>query len=157
MDTVDIYHLISQTQAAYARCIDDGRLEDWPDFFEPDCLYRITTADNYQQGYEASIIHADSRGMLQDRVSALRDANIYEQHRYRHILGAPVILSQDRAEARCETPFMVARIMQDGATDLFATGRYLDRYRLADARASLVERIVVCDSSRIDTLLALPL
>ena len=40
---------------------------------------------------------------------------------------------------------------------LFATGRYLDLYRFENGAALLAERIVVCDSSRIDTLLAIPL
>ena len=48
--------------------------------------------------------------------------------------------------------------MRDGTTDIFATGRYLDVYSLqAEDTPKLVERIVVCDSSRFDTLLALPL
>jgi anthranilate 1,2-dioxygenase small subunit len=47
--------------------------------------------------------------------------------------------------------------VQDGDTDIFATGRYLDMYRIEDGRARLNERTVVCDSSRIDTLMALPL
>jgi len=52
----------------------------------------------------------------------------------------------------------VARIMRDGTTDLFATGRYLDIFARDDAGAlKLRERVVVCDSSRIDTLLAIPL
>jgi anthranilate 1,2-dioxygenase small subunit len=117
----------------------------------------FTSAANYREGLEAGIIFANSRGMLQDRVSALREANIYERQSYRHILGQPAILSQNGAEVRTETPFLVARILQDGDTDLFATGRYLDLYRIADNQAKLEERTVVCDSSRIDTLLALPL
>jgi anthranilate 1,2-dioxygenase small subunit len=117
----------------------------------------VTSAANYREGLEAGIIFANSRGMLQDRVSALREANIYERQSYRHILGQPAILSQNGAEIRTETPFLVARILQDGDTDLFATGRYLDLYRIEDNEAKLEERTVVCDSSRIDTLLALPL
>jgi hypothetical protein len=42
--------------------------------------------------------------------------------------------------------------------DLFATGVYLDR--LADDAEGLLrfaERIVICDSSRFDTLVAIPL
>ncbi len=31
--TEDAFRLISRAQAAYARCIDDGPLEAWPDFF----------------------------------------------------------------------------------------------------------------------------
>ncbi|MET1028922.1 MAG: aromatic-ring-hydroxylating dioxygenase subunit beta [Dongiaceae bacterium] len=156
---MDIRDVISRAQADYARCIDDGRLEEWPDFFEADCLYRITTIDNLREGHEAGIIYADSRTMLEDRVAALRAANIYEQQRYRHILGMPVILSADeeKREIGSETAFLVIRILHRGASDIFATGRYLDRYRLAGERASLRERIVVCDSSRIDTSLALPI
>jgi anthranilate 1,2-dioxygenase small subunit len=45
--------------------------------------------------------------------------------------------------------------MQDGATLLFASGRYLDRITLPEMLYE--ERVVVCDSRRFDTLLAIPL
>ncbi len=145
-------------QAAYARCLDDEKLEAWPDFFLADAVYRVTTADNFRRGLQAGLIWANSRAMLADRISALREANIYERHGYRHILGLPLVAALASGEARAETPFLVARIMRDGATDLFATGRYLDVFARDDAGAlKLRERVVVCDSSRIDTLLAIPL
>jgi anthranilate 1,2-dioxygenase small subunit len=153
----DIAGLINHAQNAYARCIDSGNLEAWPDFFEEDCVYRITTADNHVQGLEAGLIFANSRGMLIDRVASLREANIYERHVYRHFLGQPWIVSQNANEVRSETSFFVARIMRDGTTDVYATGQYIDTYALTGAEPKLRERIVVCDSSRFDTLLALPL
>jgi anthranilate 1,2-dioxygenase small subunit len=153
----DVTGLINHVQNAYARCIDSGNLEAWPDFFEEDCTYKITTADNHAQGLEAGVIFANSRGMLLDRVASLREANIYERHVYRHFLGQPWIVSQDGGELRSETSFFVARIMRDGTTDVYATGRYIDVYRLNGSAPKLRERIVVCDSSRFDTLLALPL
>jgi anthranilate 1,2-dioxygenase small subunit len=153
----DSFWLISRAQADYARCIDNGKLERWPDFFEERCLYKITSAENYDQGLEAGMVYANSRGMLVDRVSSLREANIYERHTYRHILVQPSILSEEGPQVRTETSFLVARIMRGGQTDIFATGRYLDLYRMRGEDAKLAERIVVCDSSRIDTLLALPL
>jgi anthranilate 1,2-dioxygenase small subunit len=51
----------------------------------------------------------------------------------------------------------VVRIMRDGAMDLFATGRYLDVLVEVGDALRFRERVVVCDSSRIDTLLAIPL
>ena len=155
--TQDIFHVILRAQADYARCIDDDRLENWPDYFDDPCTYKITTAANYREGLDAGIVFANSHGMLTDRVSSLREANIYERHTYRHILGVPLILEGTAGCVRCETPFLVARIMRDGETDIFATGRYLDVYRIRDGGAKLAERVVVCDSSRINTLLALPL
>jgi len=153
----NVLQYITQAQANYARCIDDDRLEEWPSLFHGPCLYKITTASNYRDGLEAGIVFANSRGMLTDRVSALREANIYERQTYRHILGQPSILSEDGSKVRSETSFMVARILQDGDTSIYATGRYFDTYEIADGAAQLQERTVVCDSSRIDTLLALPL
>lgn len=148
---------IGQMQARYASVIDNDQLEKWPDFFVENCLYRITTAGNFAKGYEASIVFANSRGMLLDRVSALRQANIYERQTYRHICGMPAILSQDASGVHCETAFVVMRIMRDGTTDIFASGRYLDVLVEQDGAYKFVKRVVICDSSRIDTLLALPL
>jgi anthranilate 1,2-dioxygenase small subunit len=103
------------------------------------------------------MIYADTRGMLFDRVTSLRDANVYEKQSYRHILGLPYVTKNGGDEAETETPFMVVRVMHDGKTDVFATGVYLDVVRAAGNDLKFKKRLVVCDSSRIDTLLALPL
>jgi anthranilate 1,2-dioxygenase small subunit len=153
----DAFGQIAALNARYARCIDDGVLAEWPGFFCERCLYKVTTADNYRDGLEAGVIYADSRAMLVDRVSALAEANIYERHAYRHILGAPFILAEDGAGTRSETSFLVVRIMRDGTSDVFASGRYVDVVRFDGDGPKFAERVVVCDSSRIDTLLALPL
>jgi anthranilate 1,2-dioxygenase small subunit/terephthalate 1,2-dioxygenase oxygenase component beta subunit len=144
---------IGALNADYARCIDDDRLEEWPGLFVEKCLYKITTADNHARGYEAGLIYADSRAMLQDRVSALRQANIYERQRYRHIVGLPALLK----DGAVETPFLVVRTMRDGKMDLFAAGRYLDVIKEEENSLKFSERVVVCDSHRFDTLLAIPL
>jgi 3-phenylpropionate/cinnamic acid dioxygenase small subunit len=144
--------------AAYARAIDNEQFEEWPRFFHDDCLYKVTTVENVRQGLEAGIIYADSRGMLEDRISALRQANIYERQRYRHIVGLPVVLGEEGGTADTETPFLIVRIMQDGRMDVFATGCYRDKVR-ADATGALrfAERVAICDGGRFDTLVALPL
>lgn len=150
-----------QLNADYARAIDDDRLEQWPDFFAADCVYKVTSADNHRRGHAAGLMYADSQGMLRDRVAALRKANIYERQTYRHVVGMPALLPPAEADAagivRAEVPFLVVRIMRDGRMDLFATGRYLDALVAEGDALRFRERIVVCDSSRIDTLLAIPL
>jgi anthranilate 1,2-dioxygenase small subunit/terephthalate 1,2-dioxygenase oxygenase component beta subunit len=151
--------------AAYAMTIDSDALEEWPDFFSEDTHYRITHIENENENLPAGIVYADSRNMLIDRIAALRLANIYERQRYRHILGIPAIIEQSSEATYAHTPFMVARIMATGQTDVFATGFYKDKFVKSDAPASkanafgivLKERIAVCDSTVTDTLLALPL
>jgi 3-phenylpropionate/cinnamic acid dioxygenase small subunit len=143
--------------AAYARAIDEEEFEHWPEFFVEHCLYKLTTADNHARGLEAGLMYADSRAMLQDRISALREANIYERHRYRHIVGLPMVLGAADGATEVETPFLVVRIMRDGRMDLFATGRYLDQVVEVDGELRFRERLAVCDGARFDTLVALPI
>ena len=69
----------------------------------------ITTAENHREGLPAGIVYADSRAMLEDRVTALRQANVYERHRYRHIIGGPAIVSRDSAATRTETGVLARR------------------------------------------------
>jgi anthranilate 1,2-dioxygenase small subunit len=144
-------------QAAYIRCIDNDELEDWPNSFMDECLYKITTAENHRLGLEAGMIFANSKRMLIDRVAALRGVNIYEKQSYRHILGLPSILKDGVLEVDTETPFLVVRIMHNGKSDLFASGVYLDTFGTKGDVLLLTRRFVVCDSSQVDTLIALPL
>lgn len=148
---------IAAFQASYIRCIDNDRLEAWPGFFAADCQYTVTTAENFRQGLAAGLIWANNRAMLEDRISALRHANVYERHGYRHLVGLPHVVESDDKTAQVETPFMVARIMHDGFTDLYCTGCYHDTFGIGSENLLLRQRIVVCDSNRIDTLLAIPL
>jgi 3-phenylpropionate/cinnamic acid dioxygenase small subunit len=148
---------VSRLNADYARAIDDDRLEDWPNFFTDPCLYTITSADNHRRGMPVGVIYADSKGMLKDRVAALREATVFERQSYRHLVGLPAIVGEQDGVTRAETPFLVVRIMRDGTMALFATGRYLDALVEEAGVLRFRERVVVCDSSRIDTLLAIPL
>ena len=152
---MDVSRLV-ELNAAYARAIDNEDFESWPGFFRESCLYKITTVDNLAQGLESGLIWADSRGMLADRVSALRTANIYERQRYRHIVGLPVVLERQGDSARVETPFLIVRIMRDGRMEVFATGRYLDEVTEEAGALKFSERVVACDGDRFDTLVAIP-
>ena len=153
---MDVGRLVT-LNAVYARAIDNEQFEQWPELFHDACLYKVTTADNVAQGMEGGVMYADSRAMLQDRVSALRKANIYERQRYRHIVGLPVVLGETDGIAEAETPFLIVRIMRDGTMDVFATGCYRDRIKPnAAGELRFVERIAVCDGGRFDTLVALP-
>jgi anthranilate 1,2-dioxygenase small subunit len=148
---------VADLLAAYADCIDSDALEQWPAFFTEDCVYKITTAANFARGLPIGIIYADNRGMLEDRVAALRGANIYEAQSYRHIVSAVRITERAAARVRAEASFLVVRTMADGTQDLFATGRYLDRIDFSGERPLFAEKLVVLDSDKVDTLLAIPL
>ena len=147
---------IEKLHAQYAHALDDDRLEAWPDFFTEQGKYRIATAENEARGLPLPVLSCDSRAMMRDRVQSLRHANVYEPQRYRHMISAVMVEKLDDSRARSTANFLVIRIMQNGDTSVFASGRYLDRILLTP-EPKYEERLVVCDSRRFDTLLAIPL
>ncbi|HYL33156.1 MAG TPA: aromatic-ring-hydroxylating dioxygenase subunit beta [Stellaceae bacterium] len=157
MDEIATHFAVERLLARYVACIDDDRLEEWPAFFAERCRYQIISSENYSRNLPIGVFVATSQGMLKDRVAALREANIYEAQRYRHLVSSILILENHKGTVRAQSNYHVVRIMQDGATALFSTGRYLDRINFNGAIPVFEEKIVVCDSRRIDTLLAIPL
>jgi anthranilate 1,2-dioxygenase small subunit len=141
----------------YVHCLDADELECWPDFFTEDCFYRITSAENYEAGMPLGLIHATSRNMLKDRVSALREANIYEPQRYRHLVSSIKII-KDRGDAMdLVANFLVVRTMQEGDMTIFGAGCYLDQVQRRDGLWKFARKTVLLDSRQIDTLLAIPI
>jgi 3-phenylpropionate/cinnamic acid dioxygenase small subunit len=143
--------------AHYVDVIDQDRLEEWPDLFAEKCRYFVTSAESYEEGLPHGVIYADSRGMLKDRVSSLRQANIYEAQRYRHLIGPIWVEPESKTTVRARSHFLVIRIMHNGDSMLFASGVYYDRIDISCTPYQFIERAVVTDSHKVDTLLAIPL
>ena len=141
----------------YVDCIDEDRLEEWPDLFADPCRYLIISRANHAAGLRQGVMYAASRGMLLDRIFSIRRANIFEPHRYRHVVGPIRVKAIEGTAAVVHSNFLAVRIMHDGARTLFATGRYLDRIDISTTPFRFNERVVVLDSEKIDTLLAIPL
>jgi len=110
----------------------------------------------FPEGLEAVSCSANSRGYAAGSGLGAAEANIYERQSYRHS-GLAFDRVGRRRPVRSETPFLVARIRAGTATPTLCHGRYLDVYEIRRRPGRANERTVVCDRSRIDTLLALPL
>jgi len=146
---------VERLHARYAQALDSDQLERWPEFFTAPGRYRVTTAENEARGLPLPVLYAEGQAMLRDRVASLRHANIYEPQRYRHLVSAVLLEQESAASVKSIANFLVIRIMENGESVLFASGRYVDRIALPELRYE--ERVVICDSRRFDTLLAIPL
>jgi anthranilate 1,2-dioxygenase small subunit len=146
---------VEKLHSRYAHALDNDQLEQWPNFFTQDGRYRIATAENEARGLPIPVLYCEGQPMLRDRIASLRHANIYEPQRYRHLFSAVLLEEETPASVKSIANFLVVRIMENGETTLFASGRYVDRIALPEMRYE--ERVVICDSRRFDTLLAIPL
>ena len=161
MDARELRFAVEELQYAYVHCIDADRLEQWPDFFTDPCRYEVTTRENLDQGLSVGVIYCDSKGMLSDRVVALREANIYGPHRYRHMISAVRVTGTEGNVVQAETNYAVYRTMLDpinyGSSELYSVGSYQDTIIIEQGVARFREKKVLVDTARILSLLVTPL
>ena len=141
----------------YIMAIDEDKLESWPEFFVERCLYRIVPRRDYELQRPASVFLCDSKGMLMDRVSAIRRVNVFEPHRYRHVISPPKIIKAGPDALEVYSTYIVVRTTQHTAMDLFSAGSYRDEIVMDGGGFKFKSRCVVTDSEAVDTLLTLPI
>ena len=154
---VDLHYQVSKLLSDYVECIDDDRLEDWPDLFVEDCLYQVIARENADRGLPTSAMYCDSRGMLRDRVVALRHANIYAKHYYRHVLSNVNVKGVQDGEVIVQSNYVVLQTLVEGDTKVFNAGKYLDRIVATPDGLRFKRKVVVFDTYRIPNLLVTPL
>jgi anthranilate 1,2-dioxygenase small subunit len=143
--------------AGYGALLDMAKYDEWLGLFAAECRYNVVSRENYDRGLPAALIFCDSRAMLEDRIRALREANKYNIHNDRHLIGLPRLLPPEAGAIMIESPFAVFQSDQEGATRLFATGLYRDRLEAADGELKIRDKLVLLDTFAVPTLLATPL
>ena len=98
MTETGVRDAINDLMADYCHYLDDNRLEEWLDFFTEDCQYKILSRENVEDALPLELISCRNKNMLRDRILSLREANIYNIHFDKHLLGAVRMLV---CTARC--------------------------------------------------------
>ncbi len=141
----------------YAQCIDNDELESWPDFFTDECLYQVIPRENHEMGLPTAVMWCDSRGMLHDRITALRHANVYQVQWYRHIISNPVITTEDGETFNVQSNYAVFKTCNDGDSKVYNVGRYVDVIVRVNGVLKFKERTAIYDTHRITTLMVIPI
>ncbi|HYZ22993.1 MAG TPA: nuclear transport factor 2 family protein [Rhodopila sp.] len=133
----------------YYAVLDDGELERWPDLFTSDCLYRVIPRENYERGYTLCTMQAESRGMLQDRVTGLLRTQMFAPRYYRRFPGPLRLLGVDGDAVRVRHNLLIVQTMIDRQTEIVLAAVCQDRLVAEPDRLRLRERIVVFDSEMV--------
>lgn len=141
----------------YIDVIDNDRLEEWPALFVEDCLYEIIPRENEDAGFPAPVMRCDNQRMLRDRVVSLRNANIFSPQNYRHFLSGLAIGASDDCSVDFTCNYLVINSNQAGQSLVYQTGRYLSRAVKTDDGWRFASKRCVFETSRVQTLLALPI
>ena len=157
MISADVRDAIHDLMADYCHYIDDDRLEDWLDFFTEDCVYKILSRENVENDLPLELLSCRNKNMLRDRILSLREANIYNIHFDKHILGAVRILAEENGAYRVQANYTVYQSNQDGVSELFNVGTYRDLIVFADGKPLFNEKIAIADTFGIPRLLSTPI
>lgn len=142
----------------YAHLLDDGPLEDWPGLFLPECLYLAIPRDNFDAGLPLATLRCESRGMLADRVKAVKETIMYEPRYLRHQITQ--IRPRARNDGRLDVTanYTVMEVLHDELPRLLSVGRYLDVVAEdRDGSLRFAEKRVIYDSVLVPNTIVYPL
>ncbi|MDF0488853.1 aromatic-ring-hydroxylating dioxygenase subunit beta [Sphingobium sp. H39-3-25] len=143
--------------ARYVACLDSGNYDAWPDFFTQDCHYRVVPRENYDAGLPLSTLSLHGVPMLRDRLYGVESTLFHAPYYQRHIIGPTLIKEQGDDGLLTETNYLVVRTKRDMPSEIFNTGRYVDRIVITPQGLRFAEKACVFDSELIPNSLIYPI
>jgi anthranilate 1,2-dioxygenase small subunit len=151
-----LQHELRDLYEELADLLDDDRVEQMPEYFTEDCIYKVISKENYDQGLPAATLFCDGIGMLRDRILALRETQVYEPRQWRHFISGLRVVAVDKESVRARANFLVTEAMADSEPALFLVGQYLDTLVRRDGRWLFRERLAVYDNHHVRRSLIVP-
>lgn len=146
---VDLY-------AAYTACLDDGRFEEWPEFFTEDGWYRIVARENFDRQLPLSTVSLKGKAMMQDRVYGISSTIFHAPYYQRHIIGPPCLSVGDDDIIHSKANYSVFRTKRDTNADIYNIGYYLDEIVENDSRLKFRRKFCIYDNDIIPNSLIYP-
>lgn len=154
--TPEVRAEIQDLYDAYAEALDDGELERWPELFTEKCRYEAVPRENFERGLPLALILCESRGMLEDRVAALRKTSMYAPRSVRH-LTSHIRANPEGDGFRVRANYAVLQTRVDALTEILSAGRYLDLVVRDEGRLRFREKRVIFDSNLVPNSLVYPI
>jgi 3-phenylpropionate/cinnamic acid dioxygenase small subunit len=145
----------------YAEALDDGDIARWPSFFAEElALYRITTRDNLEQGFDLCLALCDGQAMLRDRAIALQKTVMYRRRFQRRIMSGVRLLTFDGIDGKgveARATFALYEAIGDEPSQLIACGRSSDLIVRQGSELKFKDRLCVVDARVMPDSIVLPL
>jgi salicylate 5-hydroxylase small subunit len=148
---------LADLYAAYDDALGEGDYERWPEFFTEACRYQIIPRESYDLGHPIGLMHAESRGMLADRVAAIRKTTLYAPRIVQRLVSGIVLRAVEPEGMRLSASFATFQTMLNEPTQVFLCGRLYDRVVDDSGTLRFAERVCVTDSTLVPTSLIFPI
>lgn len=151
------YLQLTQLYANYAKAVDSGDWELWPEFFTEECSYKLVPRENHERGFPLATLMFESKGMLKDRAYGIRETLFHDPYYQRHVVGAPVIHKADGQRFESEANYAVFRTKLSQETTVFNVGRYIDIVVKTPEGLKFESRHCIYDSEMIPNSIIYPI
>ena len=148
---------LDELYADYTGCLDDRELDMWPEFFTEKCVYKIIPRENYRRGLPLATWLSESKGMLMDRVVAIRQTSMYAPRYLRHLVSGIRIKGWEADTLSAQANYLVLETLVDDVTRIFNAGVYLDQLVVEGERLKFKEKLCVFDSIVVPNSLIYPI
>src|SRR5947208_7222380 len=147
---------IEEFHSAYCWTLDRGALEEWPEYFTDDAVYRITARENADAGLPVGLVYADSKAMIRDRAFALKHTQMYAPRTLQHLVTNVRVLQAKGDAIKAQSNYLLLQTLVDGPTTIQQSGRYYDSFLRVEGKLKLKERQCIYDTVLIANDLVLP-
>ena len=154
-------HLQQRVADFYARhseVLSDDKLEQWPDFYAQDCLYKLTSRVNFDRQLPLGTILCESRGALIDRVTAIRNTMVFAPRCVLHtVSNARVVEIAADGTLVTRSMFCVWQTLMNGESHMQMVGRSFDRIKPKGFGLEFRERIAIFDTELVPGSIVYPI
>jgi salicylate 5-hydroxylase small subunit len=155
--SLELRSRLADLYAAYDDALGEGDYERWPEFFTEACRYTIIPRESYELGHPIGFMQAESRGMLADRVAAIRKTTLYAPRIVQRLVSGIVLRAVEPDGMRLAASFATFQTMLNEPTQVFLCGRLYDRVVDDGGTLRFAERVCVTDSTLVPTSLIFPI
>jgi anthranilate 1,2-dioxygenase small subunit len=102
-------------------------------------------------------MQAESRGMLADRIAAIRKTTLYAPRIVQRLVSGIILRAIEADGMRLSASFATFQTMLNEPSQVFLCGRFYDRVVEEDGTLRFAVRICVTDSTLVPTSLIFPI
>jgi salicylate 5-hydroxylase small subunit len=148
---------VNRLNADYAAVLDEGRYDEWPEFFVDDATYKVQARENYDMKLPLALIALESKGMMKDRVYGVTQTIYHAPYYTRHVMGPARVLGVEGDLLKAQAHYAVFRTRPGDASEVYSVGRYVDEIVRTEGGLRFASRLCVYDSEMILNSLIYPL
>jgi anthranilate 1,2-dioxygenase small subunit len=137
--------------------LDDDQVERFPGYFIDACIYQVISRENYREGLPQAAIYCDGVDMVHDRVTALRETQVYVPRQWRHFISGVRVTAVHDDGCSITANFMVTEAMADAEPTMLLIGQYVSELVRVDGTLKFKRHLAIYDNYRITRSLIVPI